>query len=43
MSESDSKYAGNHDIPYGSGSNSENGVDPDRDWSPEEESKAKRK
>lgn len=43
MSEFDKKYAETDDVPYGSGSNSENGVDSDRDWSLEEESKAKRK
>ena len=45
MSEFDSKYAVTDDIPYGtaSGSGSENGLDPERDWSLEEEAKAKRK
>ena len=44
MSQYEEKYSGTDDIVTdGSASASENGIDTERDWSPEEEKKAKAK
>jgi hypothetical protein len=42
MSQFDNKYADTDEVPYGSGSES-NEIEAERDWSNEEEAKAKRK
>jgi hypothetical protein len=42
MSEFDNKYADTDEVPYGSGSESHE-IEAERDWSHEEEAKAKRK
>lgn len=43
MAQVDNKYATSNDVPYTSGSGIESGEDAERDWTPEEEKKAKAK